>query len=85
MGRYRIHCKNHDSNDRVIEVGIAGDRNRTKDEVWNLIKTGTNSYYTTEKGYVADVIAALRDGRKYLTTERDGITDNNLDELPRCS
>jgi hypothetical protein len=83
MGRYRIHCKIHDSQERVTRVGI-GDKTFTKDEVWDWFDRKEHSFYTYERAHEAEVRGAIRDGRKYLTTNPDGVTDNNLDELPRC-
>lgn len=70
---------------RVMEdlEGI-GDKKFNKDTVWNWIKSREHSFFTIKMGHEADVFAAERNGYRYLTTEPDGIKDNNLDELPKC-
>jgi hypothetical protein len=53
--------------------------------VWNDIAYQRFEFYTLEHGIRARVYANIRkDGTKYLTSHRDGITENNLDELPDC-
>ena len=83
MEKFRVHCKVHGSSQRVIKVVVGKDQ-CDKDTVWNWIKSGKYGFYATEKDYEAEVIAAEREGTRYLTTAPDKVTDNNLDELPIC-
>lgn len=87
----RILCKEHDHNEVVIKVGVqqpGGFREIFPVEnVWNDIVKGRFTFYTFENGRKAIVQARTHSssGRKYLTTNPDGITENNLDELRSCS
>ncbi len=48
-----------------------------------MIKSGDHEFFTQDKsGNQAKVNPGVSStGRKFLTTSRDGITDNNLDEI----
>ncbi len=72
--------------DQVItHVKIENQRIFTMLEVWDFINGGKGECHTFERGIRAKVYARKRrDGTKYLTSHRDGITENNLDELPPC-
>lgn len=84
MQEVQITCKIHDSQQRVVFVG-AGSSKYSVQQVWDWIKSNQYSFYTYAKGKKAIVKAQVSStGRKYLTTHPDGITDNNLDELPPC-
>lgn len=84
MDTFQITCKIHDNLDRVIEVGVGSKRFSTP-QIWDWINSKTYGFYTLAKGHRATVAARTSpQGRKYLTTHPDGVTDNNLDELPRC-
>jgi Protein of unknown function (DUF3892) len=48
------------------------------------IEAGTRFYVETE-GRRADVVVALRLGRRYLKTRGDSVRRNNLLRLPPCS
>ncbi len=86
--RFKIHCKVHDSQQRVISVGI-GTKQHSVEQVWNWIKSPSHDYefYTEdESGNQAIVKAGISStGRKFLTTSADGIIDNNLDEISECT
>ena len=85
MDTFQITCKIHDSQERVVEVGI-GSKRYSVITIWNWIVSGTYALLTMDaRGNKATVKARTSStGRKYLTTNPDGITENNLDELPRC-
>ena len=85
MDTFQITCKIHDNQERVVEVGINSKRYPIT-TIWNWIDSGTNAFFTMDtRGNKATVKARTSStGRKYLTTNPDGITENNLDELPRC-
>ena len=51
---------------------------------WNRITDGVDTFYTEENDNRAKVYARERNGTKYLTTEPDGIDENNLDFLRDC-
>jgi len=58
---------------------------RSKQDVINDIECGTHRYYVpwthSEKTWIRVV---NNNGRKYLRTDRDHTTKNNLDDLPDC-
>ena len=42
------------------------------------------NYYTSVNGHSAWVIVAVHNGRKYLKTQADGYSPDNLLALPEC-
>lgn len=80
----RLYCKRHDEHEVVIAVGVEGRGIFPIIAVWNAIMNKEYTFYTFERGIKAQVYARQREGTKYLTTHPDGITANNLDELPTC-
>lgn len=85
LQEYRIKCRNRDSQERLISVGI-GDKTFTVEEIWNWIDRKVYGFYTFENNNKAVVRNGIsKTGRKYITTSPDGITENNLDEIPECS
>jgi hypothetical protein len=86
MGRFRIVCVNKNSEGDIIRVGIEGLDVYGVDAVINDIRLEKNQFYTTARGYPADVlIKPKRYGGYFLTTSPDGIQPNNLDYLPYCA
>lgn len=85
MEKHKIDCKTHDSQNRVTDVGF-DKKTAPVSKVHDMIKSGDHEFYTQDKyGNQAKVNAGTSStGRKYLTTSRDGITDNNLDEITDC-
>ena len=49
------------------------------------IENGTYSFYTSVGGHTRNVIVATRNGVKYLKTEADNDTPDNLLSLPECA
>ncbi|GEM_PF-1996036 len=85
-GDFRIKCKVHDDQERVIKVGIA-DEKYTIAQIVDFMekKPVPDTFYTEENNKKARVRKGVSSqGRVYLTTHPDGVTDNNLDELPEC-
>ncbi len=81
---HRITCRIVDSNKVITHVNANGDR-YTVAQIHDWITTGTHSFYTDEKGRRAKVFARKSSmGRPFITTDPDGIKENNLDELPPC-
>lgn len=85
--RYKVYCKVHDSQQRVISVGI-GSKTCTVDQVWDWINSVSHDYeFYTEDQYGKQAIVKTgtsTTGRKFLTTSPDSSIDNNLDELLTC-
>jgi len=84
MDEYRIKCRNRDTQERLISVGI-GSKTFTVEQVWEWIENKTYGFYTFENNHKAIVRTGVsKTGRKYITTNPDGVTENNLDELGDC-
>lgn len=88
----RIECINKDdhysSHERIHNIGgVNADGTR-----WNLplddairgIEDGTWSFYVQAGGRSVNVIVAEHNGHKYLKTESDGYSPDNLLSLPEC-
>lgn len=58
---------------------------RYRTDVITDIESGDYRYYVHEEGtQEVDVLIKERNGRKYLTTEADSNSKNNLDNLDDC-
>ena len=84
--RYKIHCKVHDDQQRVIKVGI-GNEKYPVPKVWDWIKSGDYEFYTEDTNNTQAMVkvGTSSQGRKFLTTSPDSSIDNNLDELSGCN
>ncbi len=59
--------------------------NASKVEAIDHIEKGTHTYYVEEAGYRSNVhVRTLGNGKKYLATNADSTSKNNLDNLPDC-
>lgn len=56
----------------------------TLDDAISKIERREWSFYTMAKGHRVEVIVASRNGRRYLKTEADYDTPDNLLSLPEC-
>jgi len=58
---------------------------RSKTNAINDIESGAHQYFVKETGIEeVSVKVKSRGGKKYLTTEADSNSKNNLDKLPDC-
>lgn len=58
---------------------------RSKADAIRDIETGTHSYYVPWRSGDTEIRVVTRtNGTKYLRTDSDGTTKNNLDDLPNC-
>jgi len=90
----QVMCINKQDRDnpheRILFIGGVQGGQRWKhsqtDAIAN-IESGRESYYVTDqntKQSVWVIVKTSRLGHKYLTTEADGDTQNNLLSLPEC-
>ncbi len=86
-----IKCINkqprNDPHHRITHVGgyVTSQWKLTTDEAIGMIERQEWSFYTTSpQGHKVNVIVAERLGRKYLKTEADRDTPDNLLSLPEC-
>lgn len=56
----------------------------TKDDAIGMIERREWSFYTMAGAHRVWVVVAVRNGRKYLKTEADHDTPDNLLSLPEC-
>lgn len=90
--RVQVRCVNkrdrQSRHERIQNIGgINPDGTPWKLTEENAIKgieAGKWSFYTQGGGEVANVIIATHLGRKYLKTDRDTTTKDNLLSLPEC-
>lgn len=70
----------------ITHVGGYADRRWkiTKEDAIGKIERGEWNFYTQANGHRVNVIVASRNGRKYLKTEADRDTPDNLLSLPEC-
>jgi hypothetical protein len=80
----RIVCKTHDKNKVITHVGVQGEMVYPIINVWNDINLRRHIFFTNENGKIAKVYANIRNDKKYLTSDPDGVSENNLDELKKC-
>lgn len=57
----------------------------TRADVIAHIEAATHRYYVAEEAPSVWVLVRSRGGVKYITTEADSTSKNNLDNLPACS
>jgi len=89
--RFQISCINKTNLsspfERISHVGGTSGGNRWKLKLSDAIKfieIGKYAFYTSLGGHVRNVIVASRNGTKYLKTESDHDTPDNLLSLPEC-
>ena len=86
----QIKCINknprEDRHNSITHVGGYTDRQwkLAKEQAIAYIERGEWSFYTLVNGHRRNVIVASRNGRKYLKTEADADTPDNLLSLPAC-
>ncbi|MGN6266565.1 MAG: DUF3892 domain-containing protein [Ginsengibacter sp.] len=93
MSRHLITCINKRGNhynphERISNIGgINSDNSRWKlseDDAIKSIKDGKYEFYVRINGISVDVIIATHNGRRYLKTEADGYSPDNLLSLTEC-
>jgi len=79
--------EHHNPHERIINIGgvDGGVRwKRSQQQAIADIEANSQAYYTSVNGKSVWVIVALHDGHKYIKTEADSTTSNNLLSLPEC-
>ncbi|MDR6568302.1 DUF3892 domain-containing protein [Chitinophaga ginsengisegetis] len=93
MTRHQVTCINkrgshYDAHERISHIGGLNDNGTrwklTEDEAIKSIEQGKHQFFVNVNGRNVNVIIALHDKRKYLKTESDGYSPNNLLNLPEC-
>lgn len=89
--RAQIKCINKQPRDdpyhRIVNVGGYTDRQWkiTVDDAISKIERREWTFYTVSpQGHTREVVVATRLGRKYLKTDADQDTPDNLLSLPEC-
>lgn len=88
----QVKCINkrdrQDPHERIKNIGgTNSDGSRwkmTEENAIDGIESGKYSFFVEVRDDRVQVIVASRNGRKYLKTENDGETPNNLLSLPEC-
>jgi len=88
MADYQITCINKQDRpnpwERITHVG-GRDWKLTQQDTIAHIEAGRHSFFVSKNGHRVDVVVReSRFGNKYLTTEPDGESQNNLLALPEC-
>jgi hypothetical protein len=94
MSSHQVSCisKNDRQNphERITHIGGRNPDGTawrvTQQEAINGIESGKWSFYVNRSGHAVSVIVSTsRFGNKYLTTDRDGESQNNLLSLSECA
>jgi hypothetical protein len=88
MAEFQVTCirkrDRYNAHERIEGIGGSGWY-KLEDDVIDEIEAGTNSYVVRAGGHTVAVVVAVHSGRKYLKTEPDGYSPDNLLSLPECS
>jgi hypothetical protein len=71
-----------DYHERISHIG--GSWKHTSEDAIKYIENGTYEYYVSKNGHDVKLKVMTRNGRKYLKTENDGDSPDNLLSLPEC-
>ena len=91
--RHQITCikkmELYNPNERITHIGGLNPNNKkwqlTQEEAIKGIEDGKWEFYVRAGGHTVEVIVAVsRFGNKYLKTESDGDSPDNLLSLPQC-
>ena len=90
--RVKISCINkndrYSAYEKISHVGGVNDDGTkwklTLSEAIRSIENGTYSFYTSVGGHTRNVVVSSKNGSKYLRTEADADTPDNLLSLPEC-
>jgi hypothetical protein len=88
MAQLQVTCitkrgGHNDPHERIQRIGGVG-WSKSEDDAIAEIETGANSFHVSVGGRSIAVVVATRSGRKYLKTEPDDYSPDNLLALPEC-
>lgn len=88
MAHLQVTCitkrgNHYDPHERIQAIGGSGWK-KSEDEAIRDIENGSNSFYVSVNGRSVPVVVASHNGRKYLKTQPDGYSPDNLLALPEC-
>ena len=87
MADRAVHQARHDSDGDIVAIGAPNSdwSPRFKQDAIQDIESGTHRYYVPWKNDPYTWIEVVYGPTgKYLRTDRDSTTRNNLDDLPEC-
>jgi len=86
MSRRRVTQSGKDRDGDITALCNPGEpwSPRPKADAIRDIEGKLHSYYVLVSGAEVDIVVAKRNGTKYLRTDPDKTTKNNLDDLPNC-
>ena len=93
MTRHQVTCINkrgdyYDAHERISHIGGPnGNGSRwklTEDEAIKSIEEGKYQFYVSVNGQSVNITIDQYNGRKYLKTEPDDYSPDNLLSLPEC-
>ena len=93
MARLQVTCINkrgdhYNPHERIQAIGgvdpTIGRWKHLEDDAIRNIENRTHSYFVSVGGRTVNVVVATHNGRKYLKTEADGYSPDNLLALPEC-
>lgn len=88
MAELQVKCitkrgSHYNPHERIAAIGGDGWYH-SEDEAIANIERGVHNYYVSVNGRLVRVVVAVHNGRKYLKTDPDGYSPNNLLALPEC-
>lgn len=88
MAHHDVTCINkrgdhYNPHERIQTIGGTGWKH-LEDDAIGRIDRGSDDYSVSRGGRTVRVIVATHEGRRYLKTEPDGVSPDNLLALPEC-
>jgi hypothetical protein len=78
----------YDAHERISAIGGKNSNgsnwSMSEDDAIRAIEGKKEDFYVSVNGRSVDVVVALHKGRKYLKTDPDGYSPDNLLSLPEC-
>lgn len=86
MADRRVTATGKDADGDITKLCNGGESwsPRAKADAVRDIETKAHSYYVDRAGHRTEVHVVERGGKKYLRTDADSSSRNNLDNLPDC-